>query len=62
MELELQPGQGYFFADSDDEMQNRIRYELFPLIKEYLAEGALTKAREEFNAYFMRRINQSLVE
>ncbi|HXX36008.1 MAG TPA: AAA family ATPase [Thermodesulfobacteriota bacterium] len=62
MELELQPGQGYFFADSEDDMKNRVRYELFPLIKEYLAEGALVKAKEEFNAYFMRRIKQSLVE
>jgi len=62
LELELQPGQGYFLADNDEEMQNRIRYELFPLIKEYLAEGVLTKAKEEFNAYFMKRINQSLVE
>jgi len=62
IELELQPGQGYFFANDEGEMQNRIRYELFPLIKEYIAEGALTRAKEEFNAYFMRRINQSLVE
>lgn len=62
IELELQPGQGYFFADTQEEMENRVRYELFPLIKEYLAEGALHKAKEAFNAYFMRRINNSLVE
>jgi 5-methylcytosine-specific restriction enzyme B len=62
MELELQPGQGYFFADSEMEMEKRIRYELFPLIKEYLTEGALIKAKEEFNTYFLGRINQSLIE
>ncbi|HQQ66828.1 MAG TPA: AAA family ATPase, partial [Thermotogota bacterium] len=62
VELELQPGQGYFFADSEEVMNNRIRYEMFPLIKEYLAEGVLVKAREEFNAYFVERIGKSLTE
>ena len=61
-ELSLQPGQGYFVASSDKEMTNRIKYEIFPLIKEYLQEGLLSNAREEFNTYFMSRINQSLFE
>ena len=61
-ELTLQPGQAYFLALSDDEMTNRIRYELYPLIKEYLQEGLLRSAREEFNNYFMNRINKSLFE
>lgn len=61
-ELNLQPGQGYFIADSEDEMKNRIRYEIFPLIKEYLQEGLLRNAKEEFNNYFSTRINQSLFE
>lgn len=61
-ELTLQPGQGYFIADSEDEMKNRIRYEIFPLIKEYLQEGLLRNAKEEFNNYFSTRINQSLFE
>jgi 5-methylcytosine-specific restriction enzyme B len=61
-ELNLQPGQGYFIADSDEEMENRIRYEVFPLIREYLQEGLLTSAIEEFNSYFSDRINQSLFE
>lgn len=61
-ELNLQPGQGYFIADNIDEMRNRIRYEIFPLIKEYLQEGLLTSAIEEFNKYFKDRINQSLFE
>ncbi len=61
-EMSLQPGQGYFLASSPDEMTNRIRYEIFPLIKEYLQEGFLKSAKEEFNNYFINRIDQSLVE
>lgn len=61
-ELNLQPGQGYFFANNQDEMKNRIKYEIFPLIKEYLQEGLLTSAREEFNNYFKSRIGESLFE
>ncbi|MCK6615941.1 MAG: AAA family ATPase [Ignavibacteriaceae bacterium] len=61
-ELSLQPGQGYFIARSDEEMKNRIRYEIFPLIKEYLEEGLMKTALEEFNNYFMKRINKSLFE
>ncbi|UJP66702.1 McrB family protein [Mongoliitalea daihaiensis] len=61
-ELNLQPGQGYFLANSDEEMENRIRYEIFPLIREYIQEGLLTSAIEEFNNYFTDRINQPLFE
>ena len=61
-ELNLQPGQGYFISDSEDEMKNRIRYEIFPLIKEYLQEGLLRNSKEEFNNYFSTRINLSLFE
>ena len=61
-ELSLQPGQGYFIASSKEEMANRIRYEIFPLIREYLQEGLLRGAKEEFNNYFSQRIGQSLSE
>lgn len=61
-ELSLQPGQGYFIADSEEEMKNRVKYEIFPLIKEYLQEGLIRNAKEEFNNYFATRINQSLFE
>ncbi len=59
-ELSLQPGQGYFLANSDTEMKNRIQYEILPLIKEYLQEGLLRTAKEEFNNYFATRINRTL--
>jgi len=61
-ELSLQPGQGYFIADSEEEMTNRIKYEIFPLIREYLQEGLLRNAKEEFNNYFATRIKKSLFE
>ncbi len=61
-ELNLQPGQAYFIAKDDVEMKNRIEYELFPLIKEYLQEGILLSAKEEFNSYFQSRIGKSLFE
>lgn len=61
-ELMLQPGQGYFIAGSGSEMKNRLRYELLPLIKEYLNEGLLQSAKEEFNSYFMEKIDTSLFE
>jgi Holliday junction resolvasome RuvABC ATP-dependent DNA helicase subunit len=61
-ELSLQPGQGYFIADSDSKMKDRIKYEILPLIKEYLLEGLIRNAKEEFNEYFLSRIGQSLFE
>lgn len=61
-ELNLQPGQGYFLANSEIEMKNRIKYEILPLIKEYLQEGLIKNAKEDFNNYFTSRINQSLFE
>jgi 5-methylcytosine-specific restriction protein B len=61
-EFSLQPGQGYFVASDDKEMLRRIRYELYPLIQEYLREGLIRSAREEFNDYFMSRIGLSIFE
>ncbi|MDP2966463.1 MAG: AAA family ATPase [Pelolinea sp.] len=59
-ELNLQPGQGYFFADNEDEFKLRIEYELLPLIREYLQEQLLKPAQEEFNNYFYRRIEKNI--
>lgn len=61
-ELALQPGQGYFIAEDEKEMLERLEYEILPLIKEYLQEGLLRNAKEEFNNYFMERIKLSLNE
>ena len=56
-ELALQPGQAYFIAHDRDDMQQRLRYELQPLIQEYLAEGLLLKGREEFAMFFRTHLN-----
>ena len=61
-ELNLQPGQGYFFSDNDEEFKQRVEYELMPLIREYLQEQLLISAKEEFNNYFYDRINRKLFE
>jgi Holliday junction resolvasome RuvABC ATP-dependent DNA helicase subunit len=61
-ELSLQPGQGYFIASSEEEMKNRVKYEILPLIKEYLREGLLVNAKDEFNDYFVNRVKKSLFE
>ena len=54
--------QGYFLAQNEDEMKNRIRYELFPLMREYLQEGLLSNAKEELNCYFVGEIGLALFE
>lgn len=61
-ELSLQPGQAYFIAETDEEMKNRVRYELLPLIREYLAEGILTNSKDEFSKYFYDRVGEVLFE
>ena len=61
-ELSLQPGQAYFIAENEEEMKNRVKYELLPLIREYLAEGLLINAKDEFAKYFYDRIGEVLFE
>ena len=43
-------------------MKNRVKYELFPLIREYLAEGLLINTKDEFAKYFYDRIGEILFE
>jgi len=59
-ELNLQPGQGYFLADDEDEFKLRLEFELLPLIKEYLQEQLLLSAKEDLNDYFYTRIGKSI--
>jgi 5-methylcytosine-specific restriction protein B len=61
-ELSLQPGQAYFIAKTKEEMEDRIKYELLPLIREYLAEGVLTNSKDEFSKYFSDRVGEVLFE
>ena len=48
--LDLLPGHAYFLAKDHDEMRERFRYQLLPLIDEYLREGFLGPATTELYA------------
>ncbi len=66
-ELNLQPGQEYFLtkkpADRTDRpMYSMMKYKLMPLIKEYLNEGYLLRAKDEFSMYFFNEWNLNLYE
>jgi len=49
--LVLLPGHSYFLAESEQELWNRLRYELMPLLDEYLQEGRLGPCESELRAY-----------
>ena len=61
-ELNLQPGHAYFVVSDTDheEIDNRLRYEIMPLIKEYLLDGMLSRAKDDFVNYFRKRINAEM--
>jgi 5-methylcytosine-specific restriction protein B len=64
-ELNLQPGQSYFIvknANKDEEIKERMVYELMPLIKEYLAEGYLLKAKDSFCDLFLKETGRLMYE
>ena len=64
-ELNLQPGQSYFIVEKDkkeEEMKDRLIYELMPLIKEYLAEGYLMKAKDSFCDLFLKETGLLMYE
>ena len=49
-------------SNQDEEMKERLRYELMPLIKEYLNEGYLASAKEVFCNYFYQTIGELMYE
>ena len=64
-ELNLQPGQSYFIvgkANKDEEMKERMVYELMPLIKEYMAEGYMLKAKDSFCDLFLKETGRMMYE
>jgi 5-methylcytosine-specific restriction protein B len=48
--LDLLPGHAYFLAASEAELRRRFRYELLPLLDEYLRQGFLGPAATELHA------------
>lgn len=61
-ELNLQPGQAYFTAESKEAWNHRLRYELVPLMKEYFNEGYLKNAVSEFSDYIYDKLGIDLYE
>ena len=64
-ELNLQPGPSYFLTAKEDAkeiMNDRMVYELMPLIKEYLSEGLMRKAADGFAQLFYEETGKYLYE
>ena len=64
-ELNLQPGQSYFIVGANkpaEEMKERMIYELLPLMKEYLTEGYLLKAKDAFCDLFLKETGKLMYE
>ena len=49
--LVLLPGHAYFLARDEPQLARRLRYELIPLLTEYLHEGRLGPCANELDAY-----------
>ncbi len=49
--LTLLPGHSYFMAKDDDELKARLRYEVAPLLREYLLDHRLGECEREIEAY-----------
>lgn len=69
-ELNLQPGQEYFLTKKPQDncpqqehpMYYMMKFKLMPLIKEYLNEGFLQRAKDAFSIYFFNEWNLNLYE
>lgn len=48
--LDLLPGHSYFLAQDDEELKRRFKYELLPLLDEYLREGMVASFAAELQA------------
>lgn len=59
-ELMMEPGQAYFITENDQSLKERIQYELLPLIREYLDNGYLANAADEFNQFFINTIGEPI--
>lgn len=53
MDLEdLMVGHSYFMSDTSEELLMKVRYEIIPLIKEYIKDGILSVRSDEAKLYF----------
>ncbi|MCX7611743.1 MAG: AAA family ATPase [Ignavibacterium sp.] len=58
-ELNLQPGHTYFIAETRENFLNRLKYEISPLLREYLNEGRLSLAKNEILAFLEQIENEA---
>lgn len=58
--LNLLPGHSYYLASTEDEAKQRFKYELLPLLDEYIRDGHLGPATTELNA--VRDIIEDIVQ
>lgn len=49
---DLMVGHSYFMANNEDDLRNKVEYEIIPLINEYINDGILNVSREEKNRAF----------
>ena len=54
---DLMVGHSYFMAKDTSELRSRIRYEVIPLIKEYIKDGILNCLPDEANEFFGDWVN-----
>jgi len=50
-QLKLLPGHAYFFSTSPTETQRRLRYEVVPLLRDYIDQGLVAGFREEIEGF-----------
>jgi 5-methylcytosine-specific restriction protein B len=48
--LQLMPGHAYFLVKNEDELRDRLRFEIIPLLDEYLQQGLLGPGAHELYA------------
>lgn len=44
---DLMVGHSYFMASSEDELANKVEFEILPLIAEYISDGIINVSNEE---------------
>lgn len=49
---DLMVGHSYFMADDEEELKDKVEYEIVPLINEYINDGILNVKNEEKKAAF----------
>ena len=59
---DLMVGHSYFMAESEDELHDKVEYEIIPLINEYINDGILNVKNEEKKTAFNSWLSLSPVQ